>query len=194
MTFGNNSFILATCVPRRYGCPACRGLLVAGLVVLAGCIPPRRVEDIQARPTADSASVGGKGVAAVVEPPPPAPGVGVAPLPEPVDVLPSVVPPRVARTRPALGVVAEPPRPIAQLAPRYPVALRESGVEGRVVATFVVDAEGRARDVEAQASHAAFAQAVREVLPRWRFQPARDAAGRAVAAPVRQVFRFRIGD
>ena len=73
-------------------------------------------------------------------------------------------------------------------------ALRDSGVEGRVVATFVVDAEGRARDVEAQASHAAFAQAVREVLPRWRFQPARDASGRAVAAPVRQVFRFRIGD
>lgn len=170
-----------------------RGLLLAGLVVLAGCIPPRRVEDIQARPTPDSAGVGGTGVAAVVEPPP-APRDGVAPLPEPVDVLPSVVPPRVARASPALGVVAEPPRPIAQWAPRYPVALRDSGVEGRVVVTFVVDAEGRARDVEAQASHAAFAQAVREVLPRWRFQPARDAAGRAVAAPVRQVFRFRIGD
>ncbi|MBN8750230.1 MAG: hypothetical protein J0I65_22350 [Variovorax sp.] len=48
--------------------------------------------------------------------------------------------------------------------------------------------------MEAQASHAAFVQAVREVLPRWRFEPARDAAGQAVAAPVRQVFRFRVDD
>ncbi|MBS0428675.1 MAG: TonB family protein [Proteobacteria bacterium] len=152
------------------------------------------MEHIQARPAAESASVGGTGPVAVIEPPAPAPPVGVAPPPGPVDAPPRVVPPRVARTRPALGVVAEPPRPIAQLAPRYPVALRESGVEGRVVATFVVDAEGWARDVEAQASHAAFAQAVREVLPRWRFEPARDAAGQAVAAPVRQVFRFRIED
>ncbi|MDQ7999751.1 MAG: TonB family protein [Pseudomonadota bacterium] len=167
-----------------------RGLLLTGLVVLAGCIPPRRVEDIQARPTPDSVRAGGTGVME----PAPAPPVGAAPLPGPVDPGPSAVPPRVARTRPVPGRVAEPPRPIAQWAPRYPVALRDRGVEGRVVATFIVDDEGWVRDMEAQATHAAFAQAVREVLPRWRFRPARDAAGQAVAAPVRQVFRFRIGD
>ncbi|XXQ53647.1 energy transducer TonB [Xenophilus aerolatus] len=166
-----------------------RGVLLAALVLLAGCLPERRAEDIQARPTAESASVGGTGAVAEIEPPSP------APLPPgQLDGPPRAAPPRVASTRPALGAVAEAPRPIAQLAPRYPVALRESGVEGRVVASFVVDADGRARDVEAQASHAAFAQEVREVLPRWRFQPARDAAGQPVAAAVRQVFRFRIGD
>jgi TonB family protein len=171
-----------------------RGVLLAALVALAGCLPERRVEDMQARPTADTARLGGTGAVAEIEPPSPAPRPEVGRVPGSVDAPPLTAPPRVARTRPALGVVAEAPRPIAQLAPRYPVALRESGVEGRVVATFVVDAEGRVRDVETQASQAAFAQAVREVLPRWRFQPARDAAGQPVAAPMRQVFRFRIGD
>ena len=45
-----------------------------------------------------------------------------------------------------------------------------------------------------QATHAGFGQAVREVLARWRFEPARDAAGAAAAASVRQVFRFRMGE
>jgi len=171
-----------------------RGLLLAALVALAGCLPERRWEDIQARPSVDSASGGGRGAVAVIEPPSPTSGIEAEPLPGPINGPPVASLSRAARTRPALGVVAEAPRPIAQLAPRYPAALRESGVEGRVVATFVVDAEGRARDVEAQASHAAFAQAVREVLPRWRFRPARDAAGQAVAASVRQVFRFRMED
>lgn len=171
-----------------------RGLLLAALVALAGCLPERRVEDIHARPMADSASAGGTGAVAVIEPPSPAPRLRAEPPSGSIDAPPVEARPRVVRTRPALGVVAEPPRPIAQLAPRYPAALRESGVEGRVVATFVVDAEGWAQDVEAQASHTAFAQAVREVLPRWRFEPARDAAGQAVAAPVRQVFRFRVDD
>ena len=201
MTFSNNSFMVATYVPRRYESPAWRdassvgrGLLLAGLVLLTGCLPERRAHEIWAPPAADSVSEGGTAAAAVVESAPPASVVKVVPAPGPVDAPPRTVQPRVPRMRPAFGEVAEPPRAIAQLAPRYPAALRDSGIDGQVMASFVVDIAGRAREVEAQASHAAFAQAVREVLPHWRFEPARDAAGRPVAARVRQVFRFRIED
>ena len=79
-------------------------------------------------------------------------------------------------------------------APEYPNSMRESGMTGRVVVQFVVGANGR---VEAgsikilESTNSAFAAAVREVLPRHRFSPAK-IGGRAVRQIVQQPFVFRL--
>jgi protein TonB len=79
-------------------------------------------------------------------------------------------------------------------APEYPSSMRESGMTGRVVVQFVVGANGR---VEAgsikilESTNPAFAAAVREVLPRHRFSPAK-IGGRAVRQIVQQPFVFRL--
>lgn len=60
--------------------------------------------------------------------------------------------------------------------PRYPDILRQSRITGVVRVRFVVGTDGRAElgtlEILEQ-SHAAFAEAVRNVLPRLRFTPAR---------------------
>jgi protein TonB len=78
--------------------------------------------------------------------------------------------------------------------PRYPESLRMAGVEGRVVAQFVVDIEGR---VEAgtvrlvRTDNALFDEAVRTALPRMRFTPA-EIAGRKVRQLVEMPFVFAL--
>ncbi len=60
--------------------------------------------------------------------------------------------------------------------PRYPDLLRSRGLEGGVRVRFVVNANGRA-ELETlevlEATHPAFVEAVRAVLPRLRFAPAK---------------------
>lgn len=78
--------------------------------------------------------------------------------------------------------------------PRYPTQLRTAGIEGRVVLQFVVDTLGRAEpgDVTViETSHPQFAEAVREVLPRYRFIPG-EAAGHRVRTRVQIPFDFRL--
>jgi protein TonB len=78
--------------------------------------------------------------------------------------------------------------------PRYPEALRMAGVEGHVVAQFVVDVEGR---VEAgtvrlvRSDNALFDEAVRVALARMRFAPA-EIAGRRVRQLVEMSFVFAL--
>jgi periplasmic protein TonB len=78
--------------------------------------------------------------------------------------------------------------------PRYPEMLHSAGIEGDVVAQFVVDTTGRA-DIETfkviKTSHPQFADAVKEVLPRMRFYPA-EVGGRKVKELVQQPFAFTI--
>lgn len=74
--------------------------------------------------------------------------------------------------------------------PRFPNALRALGVEGDARFRFVVDTLGRvelASVEQVQSTRDAFAVAVRDVLPRMRFRPAR-VNGR----PVRQLVEFPI--
>lgn len=85
--------------------------------------------------------------------------------------------------------------PRAVVAPRYPETLRARGLEGEVVARYVVDSTGRVRDGSVSivaTTHDLFAEAVRQSLARTRFIPA-EHAGRAVAQLVEQRFAFRIG-
>ena len=78
--------------------------------------------------------------------------------------------------------------------PRYPEALRAAGTEGQVLVRFVVDTAGR---VEAgsvrvlRADDPQFAEAVRAVLPSFRFTPA-EAGGRRVRQLVEAPFAFTV--
>jgi len=79
--------------------------------------------------------------------------------------------------------------------PRYPVILRAAGVEGRVLAEFVVDAAGRVEPESwrvLEVTQPAFAEAAREAVLQWRFSPAK-VRGRAVRQVVRLPVSFSLG-
>ncbi|HJU75501.1 MAG TPA: TonB family protein [Gemmatimonadaceae bacterium] len=81
-----------------------------------------------------------------------------------------------------------------QSPPRYPVLLERAGIEGDVVAQFIVDTLGRVEPASVNvhhATHAEFARAVRERLMTLRFVPAR-ARGHVVRQLVEQRFRFEV--
>ncbi|MES2178861.1 MAG: TonB family protein [Gemmatimonadota bacterium] len=78
--------------------------------------------------------------------------------------------------------------------PRYPGALRQSGVSGQVVVRFVIDTLGRAElgGVTIQeSSHPLFSEAVRNVLLQYRFAPG-EVGGRKVRTMVQQPFTFTL--
>ena len=78
--------------------------------------------------------------------------------------------------------------------PRYPEALRNSGVEGRVIAEFVVDEHGRVEDGSVRFAHSdnpLFDDAVRVALRRMRFIPA-EVGGRKVKQLVQMPFVFTL--
>ena len=78
--------------------------------------------------------------------------------------------------------------------PAYPPEMLKLGVEGTVLARFVVDTFGRAETksfLALQTTNQAFADAVRASLPQMKFRPAR-LAGKAVPQLVVQSFAFRI--
>jgi protein TonB len=78
--------------------------------------------------------------------------------------------------------------------PRFPAMLRAAGIEGRVLVQLVVDTLGRAEPDGVQiveASHPLFAEAVREVLPRYRFTPG-EVGGRKVRTRVQIPFAFTL--
>ncbi|MEP6990829.1 MAG: energy transducer TonB [bacterium] len=80
------------------------------------------------------------------------------------------------------------------LPPRYPTALRESGVAGRVVIRFVIDTLGRAEMdglTVQEATHPLFAAAVAAVLGAYRFTPG-EAGGRKVRTMVQLPFSFAL--
>lgn len=127
----------------------------------------------------------------------------LAPAPQPLslaaDIMhippgPTSVAPNAARREPPVDVPVS-ARPLARPMPRYPAALLEEGLDGRVVASFVVNSAGRVEAVEiAAASHPLFATSVREALKGWRFEPARSSTGQAVPSRMRVPFRFRLED
>ncbi len=78
--------------------------------------------------------------------------------------------------------------------PRYPEALRSSGVEGQVVAVFVVNELGRAEADSIRFSRSdnpLFEGAVKESLRRMRFVPA-EIGGRKVRQLVQMPFVFTL--
>lgn len=91
--------------------------------------------------------------------------------------------------------VEEPAQPTKESgAPRYPSILRTAGVEGEVLAQFVVGTDGRV-EMESfkvvRTSHALFEQSVRDALASMRFTPAK-VGGKAVRQLVQQPFVFQL--
>jgi TonB family protein len=80
--------------------------------------------------------------------------------------------------------------------PQYPEALRDQQVAGDVVVQFVVDETGRV-DVSSmtvvRSPHVLLTNAVRAVLPQFRYEPARTSPPQSIARPetVRHTFIFR---
>jgi protein TonB len=90
--------------------------------------------------------------------------------------------------------VEKPPRILRSENPRFPEALRARGLGGRIVVQFVVDTLGRAEMSEfkvVDATDALLGDAVRAVLPRFRFTPG-EAAGRKVRTMVALPFDFTL--
>jgi periplasmic protein TonB len=90
-------------------------------------------------------------------------------------------------------------KPVAQIpgtgSPRYPDALRSSGVEGEVQAQFVVNEDGKAEVGTfkvLKATNDLFANAVRTALPNMRFYAA-EVGGHKVKQLVQQSFQFKLG-
>lgn len=78
--------------------------------------------------------------------------------------------------------------------PAYPAELLAKNINGYALASFVVDTNGRADPstfVALEATHPAFAAAVRTALPRMKFRPA-VMAGVHVRQLVQQQFTFRV--
>jgi protein TonB len=79
-------------------------------------------------------------------------------------------------------------------APEYPSSLKESGVEGRVLAQFVVGENGRYEGGSLKildSSNPAFTAAVKDALPRMRFSAAQ-IGGKKVAQLVQMPFQFHL--
>lgn len=79
-------------------------------------------------------------------------------------------------------------------APEYPSSLRQSGVEGQVLAQFVVNESGRYESGTLKilsSSNPAFTAAVKDALPRMRFSAAQ-IGGRKVQQLVQMPFQFHL--
>jgi protein TonB len=79
-------------------------------------------------------------------------------------------------------------------APEYPASLRESGVEGQVLAQFVVNESGRYEGGSLKilsSSNPAFTAAVKDALPRMRFSAAQ-IGGKKVQQLVQMPFQFHL--
>jgi TonB family protein len=104
-------------------------------------------------------------------------------------------------TRPAgdlltAETVDEPVAIVRQPVPRYPAALAQAGITGRVVLQYVVDTVGRAVPgslCTLTSTHAAFQAAAHASVLAGRYRPAR-LRGKVVPQLVRQTLSFRLGD
>jgi TonB family protein len=113
---------------------------------------------------------------------------------------PDVVAPRATDVKAAGPVLYDfqVERPVSakpkNLPPRYPTELRANGVEGSVIAKFVVDTAGRIEEGTVEilkADHGEFATAVRKSLPLMEFHPAR-VGERPVRQLVQMPFHFSV--
>lgn len=87
--------------------------------------------------------------------------------------------------------VAPPAPDPANRMPQYPEAARRAGVEGLVEVKIVVDESGTTAVRQVLGGEEPFLSAVMDVLPEWRFRPARlDGESIAVARVVRVPFRL----
>lgn len=88
------------------------------------------------------------------------------------------------------------PTPVYRKRPEYPFELMRDQIEGRVVAEFHVDADGRTRQIKiVSTDHAKFSAAVVDALLLWRFMPGMvDGDKVEFRMRIPMVFRLTSGD
>lgn len=133
--------------------------------------------------------------------------VSAAPVPAEAPVVQKVEDAPLQTPAPLVQAVEEPPHAFSEIevdsaavrdpnsvGPVYPPKLLDKHVEGGTVVRFIVDSAGHvdpATIIVIESTHAEFTAAVRDVLPRMKYQPAR-MGRRPVAQYVEQKFGFRI--
>ena len=91
-----------------------------------------------------------------------------------------------------IGQLDQRARPVRQVAPAYPSALRQRKVEGTVYVVFVVDTDGRVLEPKVeQATDEAFSGPALDAVRRWRFEPAM-VRGEKVRSKMRVPIRFSL--
>jgi TonB family protein len=90
------------------------------------------------------------------------------------------------------ALVTAAPRVIFQVAPDYPYSMRKAGFIGEVVVNFIVDIEGRPRDLFVERStRREFEEPALAAVAKWRFDPGRVkgvAVNTKMSVPVRFAF------
>ncbi len=85
------------------------------------------------------------------------------------------------------------PKAIEKAAPVYPEEARAERVQGAVILEVTITAKGETSDLETvQDPDARLTAAARDAVAGWRFEPARDAKGRAVAVRYRVTVNFEL--
>ena len=117
-----------------------------------------------------------------------------APAPPPVEAAP--LPQNIEEPPVAGGPAVQAPAPLAEESPspRYPVDAMRRGEAGTVVLQVAVDPEGRpvSIDVSSRSGSRELDRAAVEAVSRWRFEPARDAAGNPVAGNLSVPIDFKL--
>ena len=90
-----------------------------------------------------------------------------------------------------LGDVATAPVLVTRIVPEYPRRARLAGIEGEVVLEVIVDRHGRVTgDIAVVSAVPELERAALTAVQRWRFKPARDRQGTAVAVRMEVPVRF----
>ena len=88
------------------------------------------------------------------------------------------------------------PRPVVRIEPKYPREAVILGQDGDVWSRLTVRADGAVTSVEVTdqlpKGDTTFIAPTRQALKRWRFEPARDPAGKAIEAQVCQLISYRV--
>jgi len=167
-------------------------------------VPPDREAAPQAERLQFASSGGGNAISGVVAAPPKAETAGgmvAPPLPPPGtqagDDRESTPVEKPAHSDNAFSIVevdSQATRDPLSAAPDYPKAMMEKSIEGSAALRFVVDSTGLVDMSTVQVldfTHPEFAKAVRDVMPRMRFRPARMGSVSVLQLP-EQLFKFDI--
>lgn len=94
-----------------------------------------------------------------------------------------------------LGDVATAPVLVTRVVPEYPRRARLAGIEGEVVLEVIVDRYGRVTgDIKVVSAVPELERAAVTAVQRWRFKPARDKQGTAVAVLMEVPVRFVLNE
>lgn len=85
-----------------------------------------------------------------------------------------------------------PPRAIVQISPQFPPEAKAAGIEGTVIIDYVVTDKGEVTDVKAVKGPPELFEVCLAAVKAWKFMPALNKDGKAIAAHRRARFPFHI--